>query len=621
MSEGVIGGILGEEDEQPEVEALEAFAGAEAFAAAVAAIASRQDPQVARDTSTFLGDQSALLRVQKRHLEAEHALRLQQLRGQIREGELRRTGMRLRLVFQIFVAVLATALGVGGFLLVRDAVSSRQVVVDPFHAPPGLAARGIDGTVIATGLLDELSRLQDATRASGLRGLTGAWTEEVKLDVPETGLSLGEISRLLRERFGHDIHIYGDLIETPSGLALTVRGNGVPAKIFKGTATELEKLILGAAEYVYAKSQPAPWVSYLTSSSRNEEAIAFSKNVLMSVDPADRPAILSNWANALLNIGGSPREAMNLYRESLRLRPDNWGVHVNLQNVMMVLGDEEGAWKEGEEMRAQGGIGRGRHRQIGLANWDYLTWDLQHWLAAIEEDAESHSGVGTQNTNDRPQIADIQVRLHDLDAAELTLKTSQEDPNDPSGNALIHNVRGRLALEMGDYTTAVIELETYVKAYADPAVNTSNPGYHCWLALAEEATGHPEKADALLNSAGEFVDCHRFRADILYSRGDWAASQKAYAGAVALAPDLPAAYYSWGVALAKHGDLAGAVAKLALANQKGPHWADPLKAWGDVLVRLGRSKDALGKYDQALKYAPNWKQLKDERQALAKKKT
>jgi hypothetical protein len=43
---------------------------------------------------------------------------------------------------------------------------------------------------------------------------------------------------------------------------------------------------------------------------------------------------------------------------------------------------------------------------------------------------------------------------------------------------------------------------------------------------------------------------------------------KAYAEAVALAPDLPAAYYSWGVALARHGDLAGAVAKLELANQR-----------------------------------------------------
>jgi predicted negative regulator of RcsB-dependent stress response len=40
--------------------------------------------------------------------------------------------------------------------------------------------------------------------------------------------------------------------------------------------------------------------------------------------------------------------------------------------------------------------------------------------------------------------------------------------------------------------------------------------------------------------------------------------------------------------------------------------------WGDVLVKQGNTKDALAKYDEALKYAPNWKQLKESRDAAAK---
>jgi len=36
-------------------------------------------------------------------------------------------------------------------------------------------------------------------------------------------------------------------------------------------------------------------------------------------------------------------------------------------------------------------------------------------------------------------------------------------------------------------------------------------------------------------------------------------------------------------AIAKYGDFAGAEAKLQeTANQRVPHWADPLKAWGDI---------------------------------------
>ena len=62
------------EDEKAEGESQESRAGAEAFAAAVTAIASRQDPQVARDTSTFLNKQARLLDIQAKHLEEGHAM-------------------------------------------------------------------------------------------------------------------------------------------------------------------------------------------------------------------------------------------------------------------------------------------------------------------------------------------------------------------------------------------------------------------------------------------------------------------------------------------------------------------------------------------------------------------
>jgi hypothetical protein len=60
----MLGGILGGEDEKPEVEAPQALAGAEAFAAAVAARLSSSDPEVARDTSLFLKRQAQLLQIQ-----------------------------------------------------------------------------------------------------------------------------------------------------------------------------------------------------------------------------------------------------------------------------------------------------------------------------------------------------------------------------------------------------------------------------------------------------------------------------------------------------------------------------------------------------------------------------
>jgi tetratricopeptide (TPR) repeat protein len=622
MAEGILGGILGEEEEKPETEASSALIGAEAFALAVAAKLAGTDPAVARKTEIFLDKQAQILETQNGHLTAEHEARLHFLQGQAREVDIRRFGLRLRVAFQLFLALAATVLGVGIAILIRDAVTSRRVVIEPFRAPPALAARGIDGAVVAGGLLDELIRLQDATRSSSAaRDLTGGWNNNLRLEVPETGVSIAEISRLLRERFGHDARIEGDLIETPlGGLELTVRGNKVLAKTFDESGMESRKLTIEAAEYVYSQSQPARWATYLNNEARYAEAIAFCQTSMASADPEDRPRLLNTWALALQATGKSPDETLLLLRAALKLKPDFWVAHVNMQNLLMLKGNEEAAWRAGEEMRSTAGGRPGRARETEYANWDTLTWNLQPFLSAIVIDAETNGGAGTGVSAAGPAIADIYARLHDPEAAKLALETTRQDPHDPTLAAIGHFVRGMLATEVGDSVTAVNELEAYGVAYADPAVSSNNPGYQCFIAPAEEAAGHPDKADALLKGAGTFVDCYRFRADIVDGRGDWPGAQKAYADAVALAPDLPAAYFSWGVALTKHKDLSGAEAKLKEANQRGPHWADPLKAWGDVLVRQNNIKGALAKYDEALKYAPNWKELKDVREALAKQK-
>jgi tetratricopeptide (TPR) repeat protein len=177
-----------------------------------------------------------------------------------------------------------------------------------------------------------------------------------------------------------------------------------------------------------------------------------------------------------------------------------------------------------------------------------------------------------------------------------------------------------IADERGNASQATQEWAQALAGYSNPLMFDTVPQLPCYAAISFERAGGPADADHALAAVGnlKFVDCYRFRADILDGRGDWEGAQQAYADAVNLAPDLPAAYYSWGVALARHGDLEGAIAKLAEANHRGPHWADPLKAWGDVLMKQGKTQEAQSKYDDALKYAPNWKQLRDAREVVAK---
>jgi hypothetical protein len=39
------------------------------------------------------------------------------------------------------------------------------------------------------------------------------------------------------------------------------------------------------------------------------------------------------------------------------------------------------------------------------------------------------------------------------------------------------------------------------------------------------------------------------------------------------------------------------------------------------LAKRGKIEEALANYDEALKYAPNWKQLKEAREAVAEQKS
>jgi tetratricopeptide (TPR) repeat protein len=78
---------------------------------------------------------------------------------------------------------------------------------------------------------------------------------------------------------------------------------------------------------------------------------------------------------------------------------------------------------------------------------------------------------------------------------------------------------------------------------------------------------------------------------------------------IARVPSLPHIYFSWRKALLGHQQYQPAIEKLSAAHERGPHWADPLKLWGDALVALGKKSEALTKYDEALMCVPKWDQL------------
>ncbi len=613
MPEGVIGGMLGDEDERPELEEALSEANAEGFTAAIVHQASQEDPDVAHEAAAFL-------RVQTEHLHEEHPLRLAHLKNQLREQHLRRFGMRLRVGFQLIVVLLSFGVFIGAVLLVRDAVSSHAVVIDPFDTPPSLAQNGVNGKTAAAGLLDVLTKIQNATHGDAeRRSLSNAWTNEISIEVPETGVSIAQIEHALQTRFGHDQHINGDLVQTANGgLTLTVRGNGIQPKSFSGANTELDKLLTQAGEYVYSQSQPGLWSAYLADHGRPDEAIQFARGVYNTAPASERPYILNSWANALVAKGGTDamREALPLYRKTVQLKPDYWPGYNNVMFALASLGDEEGVVHVGEQMIQVAGGRKGRLAEGYLANYDQIVWNIPDERAESIADMESHGGLGSSTAisgSENLNIAQFEAQMHDPDAAEMRVKTTPIDPKSLPDFSLASFDRALIAEERGDMKTAAAEWDKLMVAYKDPVVSAANPQTVCYAAVSYQKTGQSAKADAALLPPGSltFVDCYRFHGDVLDLRGNWPEAQLWYAKAIQLGPSIPSGYYSWGMALMRHGDLSGAAIQFQVANQKGSHWADPLKAWGDLLMKQGKPKEALSKYNQALKYAPNWKELKE----------
>ncbi len=619
MAEGIVGGILAEDEQQSEAQAV---AGAEAFAAAVAARLSGNDPGVARKTEAFLEKQAQLLDTQRQHLEDEHALRLSQLRGQ-------RVAQTLRIGFQVVIALLIIVIGAGVGLMLRDAFTSHNVVVDAFDAPAALAARGVTGKVVAGDVLDELTRLQNATAggpASAFRrSLSNAWSNQVTVEVPETGISLEELSQMLRARLGHDVHIGGALVQTDSGgLALTVRGDGLEAKAFMGDADSLRQLTAQAAQYLYAQSEPSLWAAYLLQTGRCQEALTFIRSAYDSADPQYRPTLLYDEALCLRDTGGPLSEIMALLDQARALDPDfSVDSYLSQEGILVQFGDEERAWRIGQKLGQLTAREPPLLRAFHQIESYELTRDYSALRGLMVAILQLRGPSGFPKSAAQLNLASIDVALHDPDAAVVALQNAPQST--PQDGREANEIRALVAEERGDSLTAAQQAQAAWAAIVDPfGHNSLAPDFEgatrgCVLAPIEEAAGHPESADAMLAlpGAAQLTDCQRFRGDILDRRGDWAGAQQAYAKAVALAPDLPAGYYSWGVALARHGDLSGALTKLQAANQRGPHWADPLKAWGDVLAKQSHWSDAVAKYDEALKYAPHWAALRQARDAVS----
>ncbi len=519
-----------------------------------------------------------------------------------------RMGVALKVLGGLVGLVAAVLLG----SMVYNAARSKAVVVQALETPPALVEQGLTGRVVAGKLQDGLARIQATTRnAAKGQAIANAWTGDIAVEVADTGISIGEIDRLLRERLGHNTYVGGDLVLTTDGrLALTVRGGPILARTFVGPPDAVDDLTRQAAEYIYGEAEPYLFSTYLNQNDRPQEVLPFTRRALTLVDPEQR-ALLANATALAYSALGDMETAIQWYRLAIQYRPTYWLARGNLVGALMEPGTEEQAYRDGQKAIQADRAARSTEKGAtsDFANAFLLEQNWNGYIDGVMEDAAQTKGLGTASQiTANPTIAEGEAHRHDWTAAARYMTLS--DPTDPLVRPTGLLIDGYRAIEQGRVLQAIPILEQFDVAWrSDSDLAFTYYDVPCWLALAYDLTGQPAKARAIYDRMGALVLCYSLQADGVEATGDRAAADMAYRRAITLAPSMPFAYQRRALALMRRGELKMAAGRFRDAHERGPYWADPLKGWGDALAAQGLWERAVEKYELAEPLAPNWREL------------
>ena len=588
------------------------------------------EEQTSRRAATAPGADWALSRVGQETAEnyVKEQTRLARLQADdiVREDKIRHWLLRfthvstiMKLAFELSLALIF--LVVAGIVIgaLWSAASDRGLVVESFSVPPDLAARGLTGEVVATKLLDRLSALQAQTvslRASS--SYANNWGSDIKVQIPDTGVSIGEFNRFLHGWLGHQTRISGDIYRTPVGIAVTARAGSDISPTFTGPDTDLDRLMQKAAESVYRATQPYRYAVYLTNTGRAKEAEAVYGGLIANGSPEDRSWAVIGLGNLYENRGDMER-ALAMFRRSLALRPDFLMAYNNILAIELLYQHDEAALATYRKL-AQLSEGPNDHDMSELA-WSFgpvlsragLAAALGDLGAELKANAQIETFPELNGLVEDARLSDLtaDAALHDRAATRAAYANLP-----PSGDPQILLPReGTLLLSealLGNPSPLLKERAKFDAVLGKIGVPRMILLRQAWPneAYAMALIGHFPNAHRLIDrTPADCTICLRARGRIEALEKNWAGADFWFARAVRFAPSIPFAYADWGEMLLHKGDLDGAITKLAQANKKGPHFADPLEMWGEALIAKNRSDLALAKFEEANKYAPNWGRL------------
>jgi tetratricopeptide (TPR) repeat protein len=521
---------------------------------------------------------------------------------------------------------LMMAVGLGAVIVlgavVWNAAQADGLVVEALSVPPRFAQAGITSEVVADDLMNKVNAIRDIGVANSLadsKAVSRDRDEDIKVEIPETGVSLGQAWHYLRLWLGHERRVTGNLRDTGDGvIALTIVLEGKPAITFSDAANDLGKLEQQAAEHVFEALDPLNYSLYLLVGGRVAEAFAVTQSAAEATsDPREKSNAYSLLSYETERGIGDMKLAATRDRLAIAIYPKAAAPHVEVIRDSIVLGhDEEGL----AEARAMPNL-RAEDQpllQRGAGFQEIL------YEAARERDLETGDFYAAQSEKCvlgctasllAMLEAEYAARTHDAESSRALMEKARAAGS--VANLRVSRVQYFRDAAVGDWRAAAAEARAYaaaLKAYRplSPTLNALEAKTLAASLLAEALVRSGDVAGAwaaIDETPGDCYPCIRTRGLVAAADREWGRADYWFARAVRAAPSIPFAYADWGQALLARGDAEGAIAKFKLANEKGPHFADPLEGWGEALMAKNQSHLALAKFAEAEKYAPNWGRL------------
>jgi tetratricopeptide (TPR) repeat protein len=570
--------------------------------------AANTDPSIAEDARAFLRDQRALIADQRHHLHE-----------QFKHLHLSVWEKQLSVLLRVATAVVGIAFAAAVGAMVWDAAHSNGLLIEPFSVPPDLAQRGMTGQVVATKLLDRLVAMQAQTNsARPAKSYTNAWGEHgIKLEIPETGVSLAELNNWLREKLGHDARISGEVVRSAKGLTLTGRTDDARAPGVSGAEEDIDALMDRLAEQIYASTQPFRFGMYLTGKGRTDEALVIFRRLALTGGREDSVWAYPRWGVAVANRDGADA-GLRILRQAIKIDPDSIGAYDQTRLIQF----DKGLLEQGlQTSRAQlSHLLDGHQTYVAPADVPFrkrfaeainsFTLGAYGDSLPVWEELSRKPFPGIYPAAGPVQRAIALLFMHDIAAARAAL----DDVHNlvPDGiPGFDRNFASEESHSLQDWTAALAADTRYLALIrqdfrrASPATPPA--------ALLAQSLAHlgrfAEAQQAIGPTAADCYLCLVARAQIVSLKGESGRADYWFTRAAAVGPSLPFAEYEWGRTLLVRGKPDEAIAKFTIANKKVPHFADPLEGWGEALMAKNQSHLALAKFAEAEKYAPNWGRL------------